>query len=91
VCQAALHTKRAWPVWGHAPLCFGLICRLFAVTLVGYGELLAAFGAAGSENATTVCGSHALTETMLVVPFAIVRLECSFHDCILFLFISAFA
>lgn len=61
------------------------------MTLVGYGELLAAFGAAGSENATTVCGSHALTETMLVVPFAIVRLECSFHDCILFLFISAFA
>jgi hypothetical protein len=83
--------KRGMIQSNHASLCYGLFGVLFAVTLVGYGELLTAFGATGREYTTAVSCSHALTETVLVVPFAIVRLECSFHDCILFCFISAFA
>jgi len=52
---------------------------LLSVTLVGNGQLLAAFGAAGSQYTATIGGSHSLTETMLVVPSAVVGLECSFH------------
>lgn len=57
---------------------------LLAVYFVGYSELLAALCAAGCENATTISGLHALTETVLVVALAVVGLECSFH----FAFIS---
>lgn len=52
---------------------------LLAVYLIGNGEFLAALCATGSENATTIGGLHALTETVLVIALAIVRLECSFH------------
>lgn len=52
---------------------------LLAVYFVRNGKLLAALCATGSENATTICGLHALTETVLVVALAVVRLECSFH------------
>ena len=52
---------------------------LLAVYFVRNGKLLAALCATGSANATTICGLHALTETVLVVALAVVRLECSFH------------
>lgn len=52
---------------------------LLAVYLVRNGEFLAALCATGGENATTIGGLHALTETVLVIALAIVRLECSFH------------
>ena len=49
------------------------------MTLVSYGQLLATLSTAGSQYAATICGSHSLTETVLVVATAIVGLECSFH------------
>ncbi len=49
------------------------------MTLVRYGQLLAALSAARSQYATAILGCHALTETMLVHAAAIVWLECSFH------------
>ena len=57
---------------------------LLAVNFVRYGQLFAALCAASCQNATTICCQHALTETMLVVSLAVVRLECSFHCLILF-------
>ena len=56
---------------------------LLAVYFVRNGKLLAALCATGSENATTIGGLHALTETVLVIALAVVRLECSFH-CVLY-------
>ena len=56
------------------------------MTLVSYGQFLAALCTARSQYATTVGGSHSLTETMLVIPSAIVGLECSFH-CFIIVFI----
>ena len=57
-----------------------------AVHFVGNGQFLTAFGTTGSQYATTVCGLHTLAETMFVVSFSVVRLECSFHCLMLFLF-----
>lgn len=54
---------------------------------VRYGELLATLCTTCSEDATTISGQHALTETMLVVSLAIVRLKSSLH-CICFFIIA---
>ena len=59
---------------------------LFSVVLVRNCQLFAAFGATHSQYATTIGCQHALTETVLVVSFAVVRLKCPFHDSILFYF-----
>ena len=61
---------------------------LFAVVLVRYGQLLAALCTAGCQYTATVGGGHSLTETMLVVPSAVVGLECSFHCYVVFTFVS---
>ncbi len=55
------------------------------MTLVGYGQLLATLGTARGQYSATVGGGHSLTEAMLVVPSAVVGLECSFHRFISFL------
>lgn len=65
--------------WG----CLAVFLLLFAVNFVRDGEFLAALCATGGENAAAIGGLHALTETVLVVALAVVRLECSFH-CILY-------
>lgn len=54
---------------------------VLAMNFVRYGQLLATFGATSSQYATTISSLHALTETMLVVSFSVVGLECSFHFC----------
>jgi hypothetical protein len=59
---------------------------LFSVTLVRYGQLLAALCTARSQDATAILGGHALAETMLVYAATIVRLKCSFH-CFIYLLI----
>lgn len=56
-----------------------LLVPALSVNFVGYGELFATFGATSSEHAATIGCEHALTETVLVVSFAIVRLKSSFH------------
>lgn len=61
------------------------ISELLAVTLVAYGKFLAALSTTRSQYAATVGGGHSLTETMLVVPSAVVGLECSFHCLMSFL------
>jgi hypothetical protein len=53
--------------------------HLLSVVLIGNGQLLAAFGTTGGQDAAAILGGHALTETMLVHAAAIVRLKCSFH------------
>ena len=59
--------------------------RLFlAMNFVRNRELLAAFGAASCEYAATVSGLHAFAESMFVLSFSVVRLECSFHCAMLF-------
>ena len=59
--------------------------RLFlAMDFVRNRELLAAFGAASCEYAATVSGLHAFAESMFVLSFSVVRLECSFHCAMLF-------
>ena len=65
-----------------ASFCFSLLNRnvqLFAVVLVGNGQLLAAVCAAGSEDSASVLCGHALAESMLVHAATVVRLKCSFH------------
>ena len=52
---------------------------VLAMNFVRHGQLLAALCAAGSQYAASVGRLHALTETMFVVSFAVVGLECSFH------------
>ena len=59
--------------------------RFHAVVLVGDGQLLAAFGAAGCQYAATVSGGHSFTETVLVSSLSVRGLECSFHRCIFFM------
>lgn len=72
-----------------SPSCsFHFPLQLFAVMLIGNGQLLAALGTAGSQYAATVGGGHSLTETMLVAPSAVVGLECSFHRYVVFTFVS---
>ena len=56
--------------------------RLLAMMLIGYGQLLAALGAARSQHAASVLSGHALAETMLVHAATIVGLKCSFHRSI---------
>lgn len=48
---------------------------------VGHGELFAAFGAAGCQDAAAIGRLHTLAEAVLVVALAVVGLECSFHCC----------
>jgi len=43
------------------------------------GQLMAATGAAASENGTTVLGFHAGAEAMLLRALVVVRLKCSFR------------
>ena len=69
------------------PLIYPKGCGLLSVILVRYGQLLAAVCTTGSQNSAAVLGGHALAETMLVHAATIVRLKCSFHLLILFLFI----
>ena len=57
------------------------------MVLVRNSQLLAALSTARSQDAATILGSHALAETMLVHAAAIVRLKCSFHCLILYLFV----
>ena len=54
-------------------------------------QTLTALSAASCQNATTICCQHALTETMLVVSLAVVRLECSFHFILCCFIINSFA
>ena len=54
---------------------------VLAMNFVRHGQLLATFGATSSQYATTISSLHTLTETMLVVSFSVVGLECSFHFC----------
>jgi hypothetical protein len=73
--------------------CVAAFCRrnrllargLFAVVLVGYGQLLAAMSAARCQHATTILCSHSLTEAVLVHSSSVVRLKCSFHCLIIIL------
>ena len=65
--------------------------RLLSVVLVRYCQLLAAMCAARSQYATTILCSHTLTETMLVHAATIVRLKCSLHCLIIFLFVDIHA
>lgn len=54
------------------------------MVLVRNCELLAAMCTTRSENAATILGLHALTETMFVNATTIVWLECSFHFYLVF-------
>ena len=90
-----IKNERCKAVW-----CFAsLACRfaanamaylVFAMNFVRHGQLLAALCAAGSQYAASVGRLHALTETMFVVSFAVVGLECSFHFvyAVLFCFLA---
>ena len=64
-------------VWLASPDDITCRSRLLSVVLVRYCQLLAAMCAARSQYATTILGSHTLTETMLVHATTIVRLKCS--------------
>lgn len=57
---------------------------LLPVVLVGNRKFLASFGTAGCQYSTAIGCSHALTETVFVISFTVVRLKCSFHDSILY-------
>ena len=68
--------------------CCGVILiqkGLFSVVLVRYCQFLAAMSAARCQYATTILGSHSLTEAVLVHSSSVVRLKCSFHFSILFI------
>ncbi|OAV43969.1 hypothetical protein A3850_005435 [Lewinella sp. 4G2] len=52
---------------------------LLRVRGVAYGELVAAFGTAASEQLTAALGAHTGTETMLVDALALRGLVRSFH------------
>ena len=77
------------------PLC-SLICPaerkllLQAVELVRNCQFLTALSTTGSQYATTISGSHSLTETVLVLSLSQRRLECSFHCFVLFYFVLLF-
>ena len=82
--SGCLHHKKTERSKGapFASFCFSLLSRnvqLFAVVLVGNGQLLAAVCAAGSEDSASVLCGHALAESMLVHAATVVRLKCSFH------------
>ena len=60
--------------------------------LVADGQLGATFGATGCQHATTISGSHALTETVLVHSLAVVGLKSPFHNAFILIFVlSSFA
>ena len=73
--------------------CYLLYCFLLwridlllqAVELVRNCQFLTALCTTGSQYATTISGSHSLTETMLVLSLSQRRLECSFHCFVLFI------
>ena len=49
------------------------------LAFVGYGEALAAFGAAAGQHVTALSGFHAETEAVLVNALALRGLVCAFH------------
>ena len=57
---------------------------LLAVYFVRHSQFFAVLSATRSQYATTISRLHTLTETMLVVSFSVVGLECSFHCVMLF-------
>ena len=64
---------------------------LYTVVFVRNSEFLAAFGTTCSQYSATVCGSHSLTESVLVSSLSVRGLECSFHfSYILFMLLSGF-
>ena len=73
---------------------FILFCRrellLLAVEFVRNCQFLTALCTTGSQYATTISGSHSLTETVLVLSLSQRRLECSFHCFVLFYFVLLF-
>jgi len=80
-------TKGSKGITTHAAFLSSLLTYgLFSVVLIRYGQLLAAFGAARSQHATTILRCHALAETMLVNAATVVGLKCSFHCSIIVLF-----
>ena len=64
---------------------------LLSVVLVRYCQFLAAMSAARCQYATTILGSHSLTEAVLVHSSSVVRLKCSFHRSIFILFVIVHA
>lgn len=66
------------------PLSCGAYILLLAVYFVRHSQFFAALSATRSQYATTISRLHTLTETMLVVSFSVVGLECSFHCVMLF-------
>ena len=60
------------------PLSCGAYILLLAVYFVRHSQFFAAL------SATRISRLHTLTETMLVVSFSVVGLECSFHCVMLF-------
>jgi len=60
----------------------------FSVNFVGYGELLAPFCAARSQDSAAVGRLHTFAETVLVMSFAVVWLECTFHCFMFYLFFA---
>ena len=72
------------------PLSCGAYILLLAVYFVRHSQFFAALSATRSQYATTISRLHTLSETMLVVSFSVVGLECSFHFCILFRYYSVF-
>lgn len=77
-CSLVLRIRNTYrQVWMKS----GADLLVLAMNFVRYGQLFATFGATSSQYATTISSLHALTETMLVVSFSVVGLECSFHFC----------
>ena len=69
-------TKGSKGITTHAAFLSSLLnYGLFSVVLIRYCQLLAAFGAARSQHATTILRCHALAETMLVHAATVVGLK----------------
>ena len=82
-------TKGSKGITTHAAFLSSLLnYGLFSVVLIRYCQLLAAFGAARSQHATTILRCHALAETMLVHAATVVGLKCSFHCSIIVYFVE---
>ena len=62
------------------------VCQssLFPPELVGNGQLVATLAATAGEDFAAVGGLHALAETVNGFTTATMRLECTFHDFLLF-------
>ena len=63
---------------------------LLSVVLVRYCQFLAAMSAARCQYATTILGSHSLTEAVLVHSSSVVRLKCSFHCFLNYIYLLLF-